>query len=94
MTLVRLPDGCSGLDMANGKRYDASQPGGTVEMTSADARYVNRSWYGQAGVMHGGPQFTVGTRRGRWCRPCRRVWQAWSSQCPRCGEATSLLEET
>lgn len=93
MTLIRLPDGCSGLDMADGRKYSAGKPGGLVEMSNTDAKYLRRSWYGQSGVMRGGPQFTLGTRRGRWCAPCKRVWQAWSADCPRCGKTTTVLEE-
>jgi hypothetical protein len=90
MTRVRLPDGCTGLDMANGRKYTAEKPGGTVDVTARDARYIDTSWYGQgqAGIMRGGPAFTLGTKTGRWCLPCKRLWQAWSSQCPRCGQAT------
>jgi hypothetical protein len=93
VTTVQLPDGCSGLDMANGVKYTADRPGGHVEVTSADATYLNRSWYGQNGVMTGSAQFSFGTRRTRWCAPCRRAWNAWSDLCPRCGEATQPAEE-
>ncbi len=88
MTRVRLPDGCTGLDMANGKKYTADQPGGTVDVSGKDASYINTSFYGQSGVMHGGPQFCVGTREGQWCESCSRLWQAWSMTCPRCGADT------
>lgn len=91
MTTVQLPDGCYGLDMANGRQYTADKPGGKVEVSGRDARFIDTSYYGQgqAGIMRGGPQFTIGTRKGRWCEPCRRLWNAWSHLCPRCGAATT-----
>jgi hypothetical protein len=91
MTRVRLPDGCTGLDMANGKKYTAEKPGGTVEVSGKDAHYIDTSFYGQkqAGIMRGGPQFTIGTKTGRWCLPCKRLWQGWSVVCPRCGTETA-----
>jgi hypothetical protein len=90
VTRVQLPAGCTGLDMANGVRYDAERAGGSVEVSAGDARYINTSWYGpgQAGIMRGAPSFVIGTRAGRWCTPCKRLWQAWSENCPRCGAAT------
>lgn len=89
MPTVQLPTGCKGLDMANGIKYDADRSGGQVEVSEKDARYINRSWYGQSGVMRGGPQFAFGTRRGRRCIPCKRTWNAWSFLCPRCGAETT-----
>jgi hypothetical protein len=90
MTRVQLPAGCVGLDMANGKKYNAERAGGSVDVSAADAKYINTSWYGpgQAGIMRGAPSFVIGTRNGRWCTPCKRLWQAWSEVCPKCGEAT------
>ena len=88
MTRVQLPDGCTGLDMANGKKYTAEKPGGTVEVSSKDSRYIGTSYYGQLGIMRGGQAVTIGTKKGRWCGACNRVWQAWSANCPKCGDET------
>jgi hypothetical protein len=93
VTRVTLPDGCSGLDMADGKKYTADRPGGTVEVSSADARYIGTSWYGETGVMRGSRVVRLATRRGRRCEPCNRTWQAWSARCPRCGEPTEETAE-
>jgi hypothetical protein len=89
MTRVQLPDGCTGLDMADGRKYTASRPGGSVEVSPADSRYIGTSWYGQAGVMRGSQVIALGTKRGRWCGPCRFLAQAWSRECPRCGGPTA-----
>lgn len=88
MTRVQLPDGCTGLDMANGKKYTAEKPGGQVEVSGRDARFIGTSWYGQSGVMAGSQSLSFGTKKSRWCAPCRRAWNAWSRDCPRCGAAT------
>lgn len=31
---------------------------------------------------------SIGTKKGRWCFDCKRLWQAWSEICPRCGGPT------
>lgn len=89
MTKVQLPDGCTGLDMAGGRKYTAAKPGGTIEVSSADSRYIGTSFYGQSGIMHGSQSITLGTKRGRRCEPCSRTWNAWSDLCPRCGGETT-----
>jgi hypothetical protein len=91
MTAVRLPSGCRGLDMEDGTHYGARR-GGVVDMRPDHARAVKKGFYGQAGIMGGGPQFCFGTKQGRWCSVCRREWNAWSVLCPRCGGATVLVE--
>jgi hypothetical protein len=79
--------------MAGGRKYTAD-PGGKVDVDAKDAHYISTSFYGpgQAGIMRGGPQFSIGTRLGRWCAACKRIWQAWSITCPRCGEDTTPQE--
>ena len=57
-------------------------------MDADHARAINKGWYGQSGTMRGGPQFSFGTREGRYCEPCKREWNVWSEACPRCGRAT------
>ena len=91
MTKVQLPDGCTGLDMADGRRYTAAKAGGQVEVSGADARYIGTSFYGQSGIMAGSQSLTLGTKKGRWCDPCRFLAQAWSDTCPRCGAETTPL---
>lgn len=88
MTKVQLPEGCYGLDMADGKKYKANRPGGTVEVSSKDAHYIDTSFYGQQGIMTGRERFSFGTRKGQWCGPCRRLWNVWNKTCPKCGAET------
>jgi hypothetical protein len=91
MTKVQLPDGCSGLDMANGRKYTAAKAGGTIEVSGADAKFIDTSFYGQTGIMAGAQSLTIGTKAGRWCEPCRFLAQAWSVTCPRCGAETTPI---
>lgn len=93
MPRIQLPDGCYGLDMADGKRYSA-KPGDYVNVSAGHAAAIKTSYYGQSGIMRGGEQFAVGTRAGRWCRACSpaRLWNVWNAQCPRCGHDTTIEE--
>jgi hypothetical protein len=80
---ITLPDGCMGVEFADGTKYDGR--GSAVEVSDAHARAVDKSWYRGAGVMRGGQQFSLGTKAGRPCAACRRTWQAWTDTCNRCG---------
>lgn len=85
MSTIRLPDGCTGLDFADGTKYDAPRQGGTVDLEPAHARHVGTSWYGQTGVMSSSQQFSFGTKGTRRCERCNRAWNVWNVTCPRCG---------
>jgi len=87
MAKVTLPSGCSGLDMADGTKYNADGTG-RVEMSSEHAKYLKTSWYGQSGVMADSQSLSFGTKKTKLCTPCKRAWNAWSVTCPRCGEPT------
>jgi hypothetical protein len=87
---VNLPDGCEGLQLQDGTRYDAPRAGGAVTVSDDHARWINGG--DGALVQASGRQF-LGTKRGRWCEACRRLWQVWSVVCPRCGEATVPEQE-
>jgi hypothetical protein len=76
-----------GLDMADGTKYTA-KPGDYVNVSEGHARAIRKSWYGRSGVMNG-QRLSFGTRRGRWCAACRRLWNAWNIECPKCGAATT-----
>jgi hypothetical protein len=86
MPRVTVPDGCRKLEMEDGTRYRTGA-GGHVEVSSDHAAALQRGWYGQSGVIRG-QAYTLGTKAGRWCGACNRVWQAWSEHCPRCGAET------
>lgn len=85
---VQLPPGCAGLDCKDGTKYTASRPGGSVSVDDRHASAINRGQYGEQGLISATGAVSFGTKRGRTCAPCRRVWNAWSEQCPRCGAPT------
>lgn len=93
MTRVQLPPGCYGIEGANGKKYSA-KPGGTLDVPQHVADRISKSTAGASGVLRGGELLSLGTKRGRLCRDCRRMWQAWSTTCPRCGEPTEADHES
>lgn len=80
----------SGLDFANGMKISGDKPGATVEVSSRNARYLKNSWYGQAGVITS-TGFSFGTKGTRVCVPCRRAWNNWSVECPKCGLPTETI---
>jgi len=87
---VQLPPGCSGLTMQDGTNYSSARKGGHVMVDEDHAPYVRRQVGGDAGLV-GHASFRamgIGTKAGRWCASCKRLWNAWSTQCPRCGAAT------
>lgn len=77
--------------MTDGTKYSA-KPGDTVEVSEHHAKTIKNSYYGTSGIMRGGSQFSVGTKIGRWCDPCARLWNAWNTDCPRCGATTEKQE--
>lgn len=86
MPRVTVPDGCKKLEMEDGTKYKAGA-GGHVDVTDDHASALRRGWYGQAGVITG-QSYTLGTKTGRWCGACKRMWQSWSACCPRCERET------
>jgi hypothetical protein len=88
-TKVTVPSGCTGLDMADGTRYNAPKQGTSIEVDDRHAAAVKRSWYGGTGVIStNGLAVALGTKKGRRCGPCGRIWNAWSDSCPKCGRPT------
>jgi hypothetical protein len=83
---VQLPPGCGGFTTADGTRYDA-KPGTSVVLEDRHADALARSQHSSIGLVTK-PSTGIGTKKGRWCRPCRRLWQAWSQVCPKCGQDT------
>jgi hypothetical protein len=90
---VQLPPGCFGIETPSGKKYSA-KPGGTIEVSQHVADRINKSTAGASGVLRGGELLALGTKRGRSCSSCRRIWQAWSTECPRCGNPTEADYES
>lgn len=87
-TKVNLPPGCSGFDCKDGTKYTASKPGGAVEVEDRHARAINTGQYGEKGFISATGAMSFGTKRGMYCEPCGRVWNAWNSTCPKCATPT------
>jgi hypothetical protein len=93
---VYLPPGCGGFADGDTKYMAERGPGSYVNIDDTDpaGRVAMKKLAGQdfaqAGLVDAGPEKFFSTRKddGRWCRPCRRVWQRWSRVCPKCGEPT------
>ena len=84
---IQLPPGCGGFTSADGSRYDA-KPGTSVEVSDEHAARLRKSAHTAVGMITVDPGTVIGTKGGRVCASCRRTWQAWSTECPRCGRPT------
>lgn len=88
MPTVTLPPGCSGFNMTDGTEYKG-RPGGSVTVADEHAPHIRRQTGGDAGLTgHGSFRSFMATKAGRWCAPCRRLWNAWNTVCVKCGEPT------
>lgn len=88
---VNLPPGCDGLNMQDGTRYSGR---GHVDVADSHAKAVeNLTTGGDAGLVSARGRTYLGTRKGRRCSRCRRLWNAWSYLCPRCGDVTDPEDE-
>lgn len=86
---IPLPPGNAGLRMEDGTHYRADREGGTVTVSDEHAPHVRREVGGDAGLVgYGAFRSFMGTRDGRWCRACRRVWNRWNLVCVKCGQDT------
>ncbi len=90
---VNLPPGCSGFDCKDGTKYTASKPGGAVSVDDRHAAAINKGQYGQQDFISATGGLSFGTRKSRHCASCRRIWNAWSTECPRCGEPTAAADD-
>jgi hypothetical protein len=86
---VNLPPGCSGFNCADGTKY-SGRPGGTVEVADRHAKAINKGAYGQQDFIAATGATSFGTKKGRWCQTCNRLWNAWNHTCSKCGNATVL----
>jgi len=61
-----------------------------IEDGSPQLKKLAAQDYSQAGLVDAGPEkfFTLRKDDGRWCKPCRRVWNRWNHSCPKCGAET------
>jgi len=85
---VRLPPGCSGLQMEDGTRYK-DRPGGMITVSDDHAAAINRmDGNGTAGLVSAPEGEFLRSRNGRKCTACNRKWMPWVEHCHRCGAQT------
>lgn len=85
---ISLPPGNSGFNLQDGTEYK-TRPGGTVTVSDEHAAAIRRQVGGDAGLVgFGSFRSFMGTRDGRWCEACRRLWNRWNKTCVKCGAET------
>jgi hypothetical protein len=91
MPKVNLPPGCSRLAFDDGGRPAiATRPGGSVVVSDERAKAIDSMrGNGEGGLVHASfREYGDVKKAGRWCQPCRRLWYAWCTDCPKCGQPT------
>lgn len=88
MPRITLPDGARRVAMDGSNRYTGG-PGDTVRVSDTHAAAIRKF----ASRTPRGDRFAFGTRAGRWCAGCARLWNAWSAACPKCGADTTEIPE-
>jgi len=73
--------------MQDGTRYSARK-GQAVTVADEHAAAVQRYSGGDAAILSGQFRTFGGTKAGRWCQACRRLWNAWNDACVKCGGET------
>jgi len=82
---IPLPEGARRVASDGSNRYTGGE-GDRVTVSPGNADIIRRYAAGRPGR---GQRFGLGTKTSRTCQPCRRVWNAWSTVCPRCGQPTA-----
>lgn len=83
---VSLPPGCAGFTTADGRTLPA-KAGSTMTLEDNDHARLMKSAHAANGLISN-MSYRLGTKKGRWCAKCLRLWQAWSLTCPKCGRDT------
>jgi hypothetical protein len=73
--------------MQDGTRYSARK-GQAVTVSDEHAAAVHRFSGGDAAILNGVFRSFGGTRAGRWCQACKRLWNRWNRECPNCHAET------
>ncbi len=93
MPRVNLPPGCMGFKASDGTRYTA-KAGTFVNVEDRHMPALRAQDYASAGLVATEEKFFAVTKDdGRWCAPCRRLWNRWSHTCPKCGRDTTSEAE-
>jgi len=85
---VQLPPGCSGFDCKDGTKYTANKPGGSITVDERHANAINSGQFGDTGLVSAKGALSFGTKKGRLCETCNRLWNVWNHTCNKCGAET------
>lgn len=85
---VQLPPGCSGFDCKDGTKYTAPRPGGRITVSDRHAEAINKGQFGETGLVNAKGSQSFGTKQGKQCPDCGRLWNAWNTTCPKCDTPT------
>lgn len=85
VTRITLPDGVQTIAMDGTDRI-TGRPGDTVRVSPTQADAIRTHVANRTGPP-AGQRFAFGTRRGRTCPACHRLWNVWTLEC-RCGRPT------
>lgn len=90
MPIVNAPPGMRQARMYDGTVYKADRATGHMNVDNeAHARAINQmSGNGDAGLLNGAFRVFGGSKTGRVCPCSLTIWNAWTTECPKCGEPT------
>ena len=89
MAKIQLPPGCRGFDMKDGTRVTAAREGGTVTVDDRHASANAKSQFaGDGNLLTATGAVTLGTKKGKKCPSCSRLWNNWTTVCHSCGTET------
>jgi hypothetical protein len=79
-----------GFKASDGTRYVA-KPGTHVDVAERHMAALKSQDYASAGLVDAGAEkqfIRDEKKRGRWCKSCNRLWNAWNAVCAKCGAET------
>jgi hypothetical protein len=93
MTTFTVPKGCTGVELPNGKKYDATR-GGKVKIDDArEAKYASKTVLAGNGVLSRTvTTFSEVKGTSKVCSSCSFVGWKWQVTCPKC--SGEMIQET
>ena len=93
MSSFTVPDGCTGVELPNGKKIDANRQGHIVIDDARDERSAAKSVFASNGVLSR-TALGFGHVKGNSasCSSCIFTGWKWQTICPKCG--SEMIQET
>lgn len=88
---TKVPPGCVGFRTRDGRTIDKNADG-SVTLEGRDEQLFKKSVHKGVGLVSTEETWTLGTKKGRYCKPCIRLWNVWNDVCPKCGKPTEDAE--